>query len=178
MNSKLPISSDQLFKILDQEGVAYQLQKHQPIMTVEDSKALRLNDGDDTGQIKNLFVKNKKGKMWLLTLHEDRKVDLKQTAVALGAGRFSFCSEDRLMQYMGITPGAVSPFCMLNDINHEVQFYIDETLMQHPVLLVHPFDNAMTVTLGREDLLQFLKQRGHIINILPQLSPQTITADV
>jgi Ala-tRNA(Pro) deacylase len=129
-------------------------------MTVEDAKALRTGF-DSEGHIKNLFLRNKKGKMWLFTLHEDTTIDLKQTAIAIGARRFSFGSPERLMEYLGVTPGAVSPFALLNDVHCEVEFYIDAILMEHSVIHAHPLDNRITVTLEREQLLQFLRSHDH-----------------
>lgn len=134
---------------------------HPPLHTVREAKALRPQLESDEGQIKNLFVRNKKGKMWLLTLHESQKIDLKATAIALGAGRFSFCSPQRLMKYLGVTPGAVSPFGLLNDIHHEVAFYFEKTLMRHSVIHAHPMDNRITVSIATGDLLAFLDQHGH-----------------
>ena len=99
--------------------------------------------------------------MWLLTLHEDTKIDLKSTAELLGAKRFSFCSEDRLMEYLGVKPGAVSPLGLLNDQECEVTFYIDEVLINHPVIHVHPLVNTKTVTMKTIDLLELLAKHGH-----------------
>ncbi|MCY4148697.1 MAG: hypothetical protein OXF73_05000 [Gammaproteobacteria bacterium] len=102
-------------------------------------------------------MKNKKGRMWLLTLHESRKITLDDVAQALGARRFSFCSPDRLMRYLGVLPGSVSPFALLNDRDSEVQFYIDEGLLGHDLLFVHPLDNSATVSIARSDLIGFLE---------------------
>lgn len=145
----------------------YRVLHHQPLMTVEDAKSIRSDEESDQGQIKNLFLKNKKGKMWLFTLHEDRVIDLKQLSLDLGEKRFSFCSADRLMTYLGVVPGAVSPFGLLNDLNHEVTFYIDETLIHHEEIHAHPMDNKITVSLAVDDLLNFLSSKGHPHQVLP-----------
>ena len=161
MNTSAPLSSESLLSLLDDSRFKYSVSHHKPLLTVADAQSIRADSESDEGQIKNLFVRNKKGKMWLLTLHENRKLDLKQAAMELGAGRFSFCSAERLMQYLGVIPGAVSPFCLLNDVNHEVSFYIDQALLSHSVIHAHPFDNSMTVSIGTADLLQFLKDHGY-----------------
>ena len=155
------LTSDELFSQLDEFGIPYTVTRHRPLMTVEDAKAIRTYSDSDQGQVKNLFVKNKKNKMWLLTVHEDRQINLKETAMALGARRFSFCSPERLMEYLGVIPGAVSPLALLNDINQEVAFYIDARLLKDPVLHVHPLDNRITVSIGTQDLLEFLSHHGH-----------------
>ena len=153
--------------LLDEAGIDYHVLRHKPLMTVEDARSIRTELEGDEGQIKNLFLKNKKGDMWLLTCHESRNLDLKQVARALGARRFSFGSPERLMQYLGVRPGAVSPLGLVNDFQAEVSFYLDETLLSHEVIHVHPLDNAQTVSLRRVDLVRFLEGRGHRINILP-----------
>ena len=161
-----PFTCSILLNLLDEENIAYQCVSHPPLMTVADAKAIRVLDKSGQGQVKNLFLKNKKGRMWLLTLHEDRKIDLNETARRIGTRRFSFCSRERLMQYLGVEPGAVSPFGLLNDVQHEVEFYIDEILLDHSVIHVHPLDNTKTVTMGTRDLLEFLKRHGHPFNVL------------
>jgi Ala-tRNA(Pro) deacylase len=162
----MPVSCEDLFSLLDDAAIEYQVTRHKPLMTVEDARSIRSDTDTDTGQIKNLFVQNKKKKMWLLTLHENRQINLKQTAVQIGAGRFSFCNSERLMQYLGVIPGAVSPLALLNDTGYEVNFYIDESLMSHPVIHVHPLDNRVTVTIETEKMLDFLAMHGHGYNIL------------
>ena len=120
---KPQFGSDELFALLDHENIVYQITHHKPLMTVEDARSIRVDSESDHGQIKNLFVRNKKGKKWLLTLHENRQIDLKQTALNIGAQRLSFCNADQLMSYLGVVPGAVSPLGLLNDTNCEVEFY-------------------------------------------------------
>ena len=156
-----PLTSKGLFDLLDQKNVDYKVTHHKPLMTVGDARSIRTQAESDQGQIKNLFLRNKKSKMWLLTTHEDREIDLRQTAIELGAKRFSFCSSERLMQYLGVIPGAVSPLGLLNDVNFEVEFYIDELLLDHPYLYVHPLDNRITVEIGTMNLLEFLSSHGH-----------------
>ena len=165
INGQRPMSSQQLFAALEEAGIETETQHHQPLRTVEEAKAVRPNVA--YGHTKNLFVRNKKGKMWLLTLHEDREIDLKTAAQQVGTNRFSFCSAERLMHYLGVIPGAVSPFAMMNDITSEVTFYIDEVLLSHPEWHVHPLDNSMTTTISSEALLKFLADNGHPYQVLP-----------
>jgi len=158
-----PLSPDQLITMLDDEGIRHHTVHHPPMRTVVDAKALRAPS--DYGHTKNLFVRNKKGKMWLLTLHEDRIVDLKMTAQLLGTNRFSFASAERLVRFLGVTPGAVSAFSILNDVTRVVSFHIDEALMEAPELHIHPLVNTMTTTIGRAALFTFLERR----NCAPQV---------
>ena len=159
-----PLESDQLLAMLDQRSISHHTLDHAPMWTVEDAKAIRAPSPH--GHTKNLFVRNKKGKMWLLTLHEDRKVDLKATAALLGANRFSFASPERLMHYLGVTPGAVSAFSILNDVTHQVRFFVDEALMADPEWHIHPLVNTRTTTIKRETLLAFLHDQGFSHQVL------------
>ena len=158
------MSSDVLLEMLDAEGIAHHTVDHPPMWTVEDAKALRAPS--DFGHTKNLFVRNKKGQMWLLTLHEDRKIDLKTAAKLVGTNRFSFASPQRLMHYLGVVPGAVSAFSLINDINRVVKFFIDEALMEDPKLHVHPLINTRTTTLDRLEMLGFLERKGYPHQVL------------
>ena len=168
------MSSDRLLELLDAEGIEHHTVDHPPMWTVEDAKALRAPS--NFGHTKNLFVRNKKGQMWLLTLHEDRQIDLKTAAKLVGANRFSFASPQRLMHYLGVIPGAVSAFSMLNDVNREVKFFIDEALMEDPKLHVHPLINTRTTTLDRLEMLRFLESRGYPHQVLefPKSDPWEI----
>ncbi len=165
------MNSDQLIELLESEGIDHQTVDHPPMWTVEDAKALRAPS--KFGHTKNLFVRNKKGQMWLLTLHEDRKIDLKLAAKLLGTNRFSFASKQRLMHYLGVIPGAVSAFSLLNDVDQRVQFFIDEALMKDPELHVHPLINTRTTTIDREEMLWFLEKKGHPHQVLAFPDPDS-----
>lgn len=159
-----PMTSDELLQSLDQEGIEHHTVEHAPMWTVEDAKAIRAPCG--YGHTKNLFVRNKKGQMWLLTLHEDRKIDLKAVAKLVGTNRFSFASPERLMHHLGVIPGAVSAFSILNDVYRRVGFFIDEALMADPALHVHPLINTRTTTIERIALLNFLERKGYPHQVL------------
>ena len=167
MTTQPPYDAEGVLALLDEADIDFDLMHHKPLMTVEDARSIRSEFEGDEGQIKNLFLKNKQGDMWLLTCHESRELDLKQVARALGTRRFSFGSPERLMQYLGVRPGAVSPLGLVNDSRAEVRFYLDETLLEHEMIHVHPLDNAQTVSLKRTDLVRFLEGRGHSVNLLP-----------
>jgi len=165
IDGSVPMSSDQVLALLDRSGIAHKTVEHAPMWTVNDAKALRAPC--EYGHTKNLFVRNKKGQMWLLTLHEDRQVDLKETAALVGTNRFSFASAQRLMHYLGVIPGAVSPFSILNDISGQVVFYVDQKLLEAPALHVHPLINTRTTTIETEALLSLISAQGHTFNVLP-----------
>ena len=161
----MPLSPDDLFAKLDSLAIAATTVKHPPLFTVEQSKALR---GElPGGHTKNLFLKDKKDRMWLVTAEEDRAIDLKALGTALGAsGRVSFGSPERLMRHLGVTPGAVTPFGLANDTAGQVSFVLDEGLMRHAVLNFHPLTNEATTAIARADFLRFLDAIGHAPRLL------------
>ena len=155
----LPTSPEALHARLEELGIAYKAVTHPPVFTVEQAKALR---GELPGaHIKNLFLRNKKGRMWLVTCLEDREVDLKALGERLEAGRFSFGSAERLMTYLGVRPGAVTPFAVINDKGGEVTMVLDSGVMGAGPVNCHPLVNDMTTALAPEDLLRFLEAEGH-----------------
>jgi Ala-tRNA(Pro) deacylase len=162
------MTAEALLDQLRSLGISVPTIDHSPMFTVKDSKAMRVTPGG-AGDIKNLFVRNKKGQMWLITCQEDRQIDLKALATALGAGRFSFASHQRLMLYLGVAPGAVSPLALVNDRQQSVTFVIDNALLACGAIYLHPLDNTRTTTMTSCDLLDFIAQTGH--------PAQTITFD-
>lgn len=154
-----PFSPQQLFRRLAEMGIDYRSVSHAPLFTVEQSKELR---GElPGGHTKNLFLRNKKGAMWLVTCLEDREIDLKALADLLGAGRLSFGRPERLMRFLGVIPGAVTPLAVINDRLKQVEFAIDSALLKHDPVNVHPLTNDMTVALSPLDLLRFLESVDH-----------------
>jgi Ala-tRNA(Pro) deacylase len=169
----MALSPDDLFAKLDALGIRTTTVKHPPLFTVEQSKSLR---GElPGGHTKNLFLKDKKDRMWLVTAEEDRAIDLKALGAALGAsGRVSFGSPERLMRHLGVEPGAVTPFGLANDAEGQVSFVLDEGLMRHDVLNFHPLTNAATTAIARADFLRFLDAVGHVPRLLAL--PARVTA--
>ncbi|MEO3427900.1 prolyl-tRNA synthetase associated domain-containing protein [Pelagibius sp. CAU 1746] len=155
----LPTSPEALLARLDELGIAARTVAHPPVYTVEEAKALR---GELPGaHIKNLFLRNKKGRMWLVTCLEDREVDLKALGQRLEAGRFSFGSAERLMTYLGVLPGSVTPFAVTNDKGCEVTMVLDSGVMERGPVNCHPLVNTMTTAVSPEDLIRFLEAEGH-----------------
>jgi len=137
---------------------------HPPMFTVDDSR--RYRDGAPGGYSKNLFLRNKKGKMSLVTLDENSSVDLRQLGEQIGLGRVSFASPERLMKYLGVKPGAVTPLAVINDVSHCVTAFIDASLMRQEPLHFHPCDNAHTTTISAADLMRFMQDCGHLPAVL------------
>jgi Ala-tRNA(Pro) deacylase len=153
-------SPQQLFARLQELGIAQRTVEHPPVFTVEEAKALR---GDLPGHhVKNLFLRNKKEEMWLVVALEDRAIDLKRLGEALGAGRLSFGSPERLRRHLGVEPGSVTPLALINDQARAVQLVLDRGLADGggPVN-VHPLVNTMTTAVAPADLLRFFEAIGH-----------------
>jgi len=154
-----PYTPEQLLAQLRQLGIASETIQHEPLRTVNDAKRLRVNlPGAHT---KNLFLRNKKGRMWLLTCLEDRDLNLKSLAQSIGAKQLSFASSTRLMHYLGIVPGAVSPFAVINDKTAAVTVVLDSELRDRSPLNIHPLDNTLTTTISCSDTLAFLNHIEH-----------------
>ena len=155
----IPTSPDQLFTHLDELGIRTRTVQHPPVFTVEEAKALR---GDLPGaHIKNLFLRNKKGEMWLVVAEESRPIDLKALGERLGAGRLSFGSPERLMNALGVIPGAVTPFALINDRAGQVSVAIDKAVLEQDPVNCHPLTNDMTTAIAPRDLLAFIERSGH-----------------
>jgi Ala-tRNA(Pro) deacylase len=153
------MTSDDLLAHLESLGISCTTSTHPPLFTVEDSKRLR---GElPGGHVKNLFLRDKSGRFWLLTTLEDRRVDLKAMAQRLGAAKFSFANADMLDELLGIAPGAVSPLAAINDTGGKVTVVLDKALLAYDPINVHPLRNDRTTTMPTADLLRFLAACGH-----------------
>lgn len=137
----LPTTSDALLALLDKWGLTYSLHHHAPLRTVEDSKAIEdqfLTPGHNTFRDKNLYLRDRKKRNYLVTLERDREIDLKALGAHLGVGNLSFGSSDRLLQNLGVRPGAVTPLAMINGAEAGVQFYLDEGVKAADNICMHP----------------------------------------
>ena len=159
-----------LFGFLDGLAIPYRTVSHPALFTVEQSRELR--GQIPGGHTKNLFLKDKKGALYLVVALEEAAIDLKGLHRRLGAsGRFSFGSADLLMEALGVIPGAVTPFAALNDSAGRVTVVLDAAMMAHATLNYHPLDNTMTTAIARDDLVRFLSATGHPPRIEPLSDP-------
>lgn len=159
-----PATQEELFAFLDSLGIARRTQRHAPVFTVEEARALRpLQPG---GHCKNLFLKDRKEKLYLVIAEADRPLDLNALAKALGVSRFSFGKPALLRQALGVAPGAVTPFALINDRTHGVRVIIDGDFLAHDIVNAHPLTNDATTALKPADLLAFIRACGHRPDIL------------
>jgi Ala-tRNA(Pro) deacylase len=156
----MPATPDELFATLDRLGIAHPTVSHPPLFTVEQSRSLR--GTIPGGHTKNLFLKDKKGALFLVTALEDAQIELKSLHRRLNAtGRFSFGSSDLMQETLGVVPGAVTPFGALNDTTARVTVVLDSALMEHAIVNAHPLVNTMTTSIARQNLVKFLESTGH-----------------
>ncbi len=158
------LSPADLLAYLDELGIPHTTVDHAPVFTVAEAKLLR--GSLPGGHSKSLFLKNKKGLMWLVVVAEDQTVDLDVLATSLGSKRLSFGSPDRLMSRLGVIPGAVTPFAAVNDREGVVTVAVSADLLANNQLNFHPLVNDRTTTIGSADLVSFLKAAGHAVRVL------------
>ena len=155
----MPADQTTLFARLDALGIPHTTVEHAPMFTVEESQALR---GTLPGaHTKNLFLKDKAGRLALVVAKEDSRVDLKTLAPLIGTGRLSFGSAEQLMAVLGVTPGSVTPFALINDRDNCVLVAVDAALFAFDEVNCHPLRNDATTRLATTDLLRFIEACGH-----------------
>lgn len=153
-----------VYEALDRLGLAYECHEHPAVYTVEE--ALQHWAGIDATHCKNLFLRNKKGnRHYLVVAEHSRPIDLRRISELVGDDRLSFGSPERLMKYLGLTPGAVSPFGLINDRVHEVVVIVDAGLKQATRVGFHPNVNTATVVLAAGDFQKFLESTGNTIKL-------------
>lgn len=138
-----------------------------PATTIEHAPAFTVHDGEEVMghlpgvHIKNLFLCDAKKVMWLVTVPWNRQVDLKKLPEVIGAARLSFGSADRLKRVLGVEPGSVTPFAVINDTAREVKVILDAWMMEQEIINAHPLVNTMTTSLKSADLMRFFAATGH-----------------
>jgi Ala-tRNA(Pro) deacylase len=162
----MPASPKELFAYLDHLGITHQTVSHPPVFTVEEGRELR--GSIPGGHTKNLFLRDKKGVPYLVVASEDAVIELRSLHRLLGAtGRFSFGSAELMRELLGVEPGSVTPFAVINDNARRVTVVLDAAMMAHALLSFHPLVNTGTTTISREGLLKFLEVTGHLPLIEP-----------
>jgi len=149
---------EDLFARFDALGIAYTTHQHRPVFTVDEGRDLKASMPG--GHTKNLFLKDKKGQLFLLSALAETQIDLTALSKLIGAGRFSFGSADLLLQHLGVTPGSVTVFAVINDPDQNVRLLLDDALFAHDPVNFHPLRNDATTALRPADLLRFLGALG------------------
>ncbi|MEJ8475864.1 prolyl-tRNA synthetase associated domain-containing protein [Roseibium algae] len=171
----MPASRNDLMGFFHSHEIKVTTHDHQPVFTVSESGDL--HEQIEGGHTKNLFLKDKKGRLFLVVALHDAVIDLKKIHHVIGAqGRVSFGNADLLMEVLGVAPGSVTPFALINDREVlRVTPVFDAAMMEHAVLNYHPLLNDATTSISREDLLVFARACGHTPQVLA-VSTQAIEA--
>jgi Ala-tRNA(Pro) deacylase len=155
----MPASRADLLDLLESLQISTTTIEHPPLFTVEQSQALR---GEIAGgHTKNLFLKDKKDQVFLLVAEEDADIDMKSLHRLIGSARLSFGKPELMAELLGVIPGSVTPFGVMNDASGRVAVILDAPLLRHEKLNFHPLENVATTTIGRDDFLAFLRHTGH-----------------
>jgi Ala-tRNA(Pro) deacylase len=155
----MPASRADLMSFLDKLGLATSTVEHAPVFTVEEAQ--KVHGSIPGGHCKNLFCKDEKGTLWLIVALEDATIDLKAAKDKIGSKRLTFAKPELLMEVLGIEPGSVTPFSLINDSEIRTNVVLDEAMMGLEKLNFHPLKNNATTTIAAADLLIFIKACGH-----------------
>ena len=162
--SAMPTSPLALMQKLGEMGIDYELHEHEAVFTVAESE--KVDKQIDACHTRNMYLRTKKKENYLVTLSHDTPIDLKKLEDVIGAKRFSFGSSDRLMQYLGVYPGSVTPLAAVNAKPDDIEVILEEKMMQATRVAYHPLLNTMTVVIKPDDLIRFLKACGHEPRVL------------
>jgi Ala-tRNA(Pro) deacylase len=160
-----------LFALFDRLGIAHSTIEHPPFFTVEEGRPW--HDKIPGLHCKNLFIKDRKGGIWLVVMPADKRADLGRLEKAVGAPHFSFARPDVLEEVLALTPGSVTPFGLINDVQRRVTVILDQEMLDSEWVNFHPLHNAASTTLRSSDLLRFVRTLGYepIVVPLPEGPP-------
>jgi len=160
----MPASRQELFAHLARLGILTETVEHEAVFTVQESSGLeRALPG---GHTKNLFLKDKKDRLFLVVALSKARIDLKSLHRIVGSDRLSFGRPELLLEVLGVPAGSVTPFALINDTHRRVTVILDADMMRQERLNYHPLENTATTNIAREDLLRFIAACGHTPRIL------------
>ncbi len=154
-----PATREELFARLAELGIGTETHEHPPVFTVEEAQVHCAHLPG--GHCKSLFFKDKKRQLWLVVTLDDRRVDLKKLDRAVGAARLSFGRPELLAEVLGVVPGSVTPFALINDREGRVKVVLDREMMAMDLLNYHPLSNDATTAIAPRDLRRFIASCGH-----------------
>lgn len=155
----MPATREELFALLDELGIAHKTTDHKPVFTVEESAEIKADmPGAHT---KNLFLKDKGGNFFLVCAESHAQIKVNKLHPHLGCKRLSFGKAEYLMEHLGVTPGSVCLFAVMNDKDANVQLVIDKTLADAEIVNFHPLLNDATTAISADDMIKFAKATGH-----------------
>jgi Ala-tRNA(Pro) deacylase len=165
----MPLTRAELFARLEALGIAHTTRDHAPVMTVEESRFL--HETIEGVHTKNLFLRDEKGALFLVTAPHERRIDLKTLHKRINSRRLSFGSAALLRVHLGVEPGSVTPLAAINDTDGKVRVVLDQWLTEQNLVNCHPLENTATTSLNSRDLVRFLEAVGHTPLILALDAP-------
>lgn len=154
----MPASRQDLFDLLDRLGVAHTTHDHPPVFRVEEGHEIKA--ALPGGHTKNLFLRDDKGQAWLISALGETAIDLKALPRVIGSGRLSFGKPELMQELLGVTPGSVTAFGLINDAGRRVRLVLDRALLDHELVNFHPLANDATTAVSRDGFLAFLRGLG------------------
>ncbi|HEX7494217.1 MAG TPA: prolyl-tRNA synthetase associated domain-containing protein [Bacteroidales bacterium] len=155
----------ELYRLFERLAIQFEYHEHPPLATIEDARIHWKNY--NSGRCKNIFFRNHKGdKHYLVILEHLRQLNIKDLEKRLKQGKLTFASDQRLKKYLGVEPGSVSPFGIINDTEKHVHLFIDEKLKEFERLAFHPNVNTATLVISKSDFLKFLKYSGNTFEFI------------
>lgn len=160
------MNKEEVFDYLSKREIWHEITEHKAVYSMNEISDVVLPYPE--ADAKNLFVRDdKKRNYYLITVKGNKRVDLKEFRQKHSTRPLSFASENELMEFMGLIPGSVTPFGLLNDRECKVQFFIEDTFFEQPGLIgIHPNDNTATVWLKTDDLISIIKEHGNQVNVV------------
>ncbi|MEL8055691.1 MAG: prolyl-tRNA synthetase associated domain-containing protein [Pseudomonadota bacterium] len=157
----MPASPSDLFAYLDALGIAHKTHEHAATFTVEEGRHLKASMPG--GHSKNLFMKDKDGTIVLISAWADSRLKLNQLHKLIGTRRLSFANADLMQELLGVSPGSVTAFGLINDPDEKVRFIVDAALMAFDIVNFHPLTNTATTAISSADLRKFVEATGHTL---------------
>ncbi|MCD4768632.1 MAG: prolyl-tRNA synthetase associated domain-containing protein [Bacteroidales bacterium] len=150
----------ELYSLFEKLDISFHYREHPPVATIEEAKKYWKNLG--SGRCKNIFLRNHKGnRHYLVILEHNRNLKIRDLEQMLKQGKLTFASEKRLDKYLGLKPGSVSPFGLINDKEHHVHLFIDDKLKEFDKLSFHPNINTASLVILRSDFIRFIEYHGN-----------------
>ncbi len=155
----MPATRQDLFDLFDRLKIQTSTVEHVPVFTVGEARLVHHQISG--GHCKNLFCKDEKGALWLIVALEDARIDLKAAKDRIGSKRLTFAQSELLSEILGVEPGSVTPFGLINDTQIKTNVILDDAMMKLDKLNFHPLKNNATTTISSLDLVSFIKATGH-----------------
>ncbi|MAK64890.1 MAG: DNA-binding protein [Maricaulis sp.] len=159
----MPATRTDLFNLLDHLGIPHSTVDHPPVFTVAEGEAIKAEMPG--GHTKNLFLVDKKSQLILISALGETQIRINKLHPHLGCGRLSFGKEERMHEILGVRPGSVTAFALINDTEHRVRFILDAALTRHDPVNFHPLSNDATTAVSCADLVRFAEATGHEVEI-------------